>query len=150
VSIRVDSWLNAMILQDIKELKTGARELRKFGLLVGGVFALLGLVWLLRGKPHYPWVLFPGILLIVFGVILPRALKYIYIGWMSLAIMLGFIVSNVLLTFFFFVVITPIGLIAWFSSKDFLRLKIDRTATSYWIKRETKSPKSLSDYERQF
>ena len=139
-----------MILLDIKELKTGLRELRKFGLLVGGVFALLGLVWLLRGKPHYPWALFPGILLIAFGILLPRALKYIYIGWMSLAMVLGFIVSNVLLTLFFFVVITPIGLIARLSGKDFLRLKIDHAANSYWLSRESKPAKSATDYDRQF
>src|SRR5437588_2128412 len=112
-----------MILEDIKSLKTGPRELRKFGLLVGGVFTVLGLLWLVRGKPHYPWALVPGVLLVALGVILPRALKYIYIAWMSVAVVLGFIVSNVLLTLFFVVVITPIGLIARLSGTDFLRLK---------------------------
>ncbi len=39
-----------MIRDEIKQLKTGARELCKFGLLVGGVFALLGLILLLRHR----------------------------------------------------------------------------------------------------
>jgi len=137
-----------MIFQDIKELKTGPSELRKFGLLVGGVFAVLGLVFLLRHKAHYPWFLVPGIVLILFGAIIPRALKHVYIAWMSLAIVLGFVVSNVLLTVFFFLVITPVGLLARLFGKDFLSLKLNRQASSYWIARTTTRGKA--DYERQF
>ena len=32
------------IRDDIRQLKTGPRELRKFGLMVGGVFVVLGLL----------------------------------------------------------------------------------------------------------
>jgi len=91
----------------------------------------------------------PGLLLLVFGATLPRALKHVYIGWMALAIVLGFFVSNVLLTLFFFLVITPIGLAARCFGNDFLRLKLDRSAPSYWIRRPPRQ-KSPADYERQF
>ena len=139
-----------MILKDIKELKTTNRDLRKFGLLVGGVFAVLGLIWWARGKPLFPWFLTPGAVLLAFGLAWPLALKYVYIAWMSLAIVLGFIVSTVLLTFFFFLVITPIGLIARLVGKDFLGLKLDRQAPTYWLPRDGKTPKTPADYERQF
>jgi hypothetical protein len=33
--------------------------------------------------------------------------------------------------------------------KDFLSLKLDRTANSYWLPREQK-PRKPTDYERQF
>ena len=42
------------IRDDIKQLKTTDRDLRKFGLLVGGVFAALGLIFFLRHKAHWP------------------------------------------------------------------------------------------------
>ena len=138
-----------MILEEIKQLKTGARELRKFGLLVGGVFAALGLVLWLRHRPSCPYFLAAGALLIGFGLVAPRALKYVYIAWMFLAIVLGFVVSNVLLVLFFFVVMTPIGLVARAVGKDFLSLKLQRAAPTYWIPRERKT-KSPSEYERQF
>ena len=139
-----------MILKDIKELKTTHRDLRKFGLLVGAVFTVLGLIWWARGKPHFPWFLAPGLVLLAFGLAWPRALKYVYIAWMSLAIVLGFVVSTVLLTFFFFLVITPIGLLARLVGKDFLGLKLDRQAPTYWLHRQPKTPKTPADYERQF
>jgi hypothetical protein len=138
-----------MILDDIKQLKTGGRELRKFGLLVGGVFAVFGILMWARGKPHFLWLLGPGLALVVLGLIFPRSLKYVYLAWMSLAIVLGFVVSNVLLTLLFLFVITPIGLTARLFRKDFLRLQIRPDDPTYWIRRDrTAQPKS--NYERQF
>lgn len=137
------------IREDIKQLKCGQRELRRLGLLVGAVFAVLGIFFWLRGKSHAPYFLVPGALLLLFGAVLPGVLKPVYIVWMSLAIVLGFVVSNVLLTVFFFVVITPVGLLARLAGKDFLRLKLHRSATSYWMRRESKL-KTKASYERQF
>ena len=137
------------IREDIKQLKTGERELRKFGLMVGGVFAVFGILVLLRHKAHYPYFLWPGIVLLAFGALFPRALKYVYIAWMSVAFVLGFVMAHVILTFFFFLVITPIGLIARLTGKDFLRLQRDGNATTYWIRRELRI-KTPADHEKQF
>jgi hypothetical protein len=139
-----------MISHELKSLKTGDRDLRKFGWLVGGVFSVLGLLWWARGKPYFASALTPGVALVALGLAWPRALKYLYIAWMTLAIVLGFVVSTVLLTLFFFLVITPIGLVARLCGKDFLSLKLDRQAPTYWLRREGKAPKTPADYERQF
>jgi len=76
-------------------------------------------------------------------------LKCIYIAWMSVAFVLGFVMAHVILTLFFFLVVTPIGLCARLAGKDFLSLKLDPKANSYWLSRpaEVKTP---ADYERQF
>jgi len=137
------------IRDDIKQLKTDDCDLRKFGLMVGGVFAVLGLLFLWRHKAHYPYFLWPGAGLVLFGVLWPRTLKWIYIGWMSVAFVLGFVMAHVILTLFFFLLITPLGLVARWFGQDFLSLKLDRSARSYWIPRERKS-RSPADYERQF
>jgi hypothetical protein len=84
------------------------------------------------------------------GLAAPKALKPVYLAWMSVATVLGFLASQLILTLFFFVVITPIGLLARLSGKDFLSLKLDRQAPSYWLRREPHPPKSPADYERQF
>ena len=137
------------IHDDLKKLKTGARDLRKFGLTVGSVFFLLGVLFLLRHRSSYPVFLGAGAVLIAFGVIWPRALKYVYIGWMALAFTLGFVMSNVILALFFFLFVTPIALLARLFQKDFLSRKWEKPAASYWIQcgRETKTAES---YERQF
>jgi len=137
------------IRDDIRQLKTSPRELRKFGLVVGAVFALLGVLFLLRHKAHWPYFLWPGGVLVVLGAILPRALKWVYVAWMSVAFVLGFVMAHVILTLFFFLIITPIGLVARLFGQDFLSLKLDRGARSYWLPRDKKL-KSPAEYERQF
>jgi hypothetical protein len=134
---------------DIKELKTDAATLRKFGLVVGGVFVALGLFFLWRHANRTPYFIWPGGLLMCVGAVLPRLLKHVYLAWMTLAVLLGFIVSHVLLTLFFLLVITPIGWVARAVGNDFLSLKLDRAAASYWIPRDRKM-KTPADYERQF
>ncbi len=139
-----------MLLDDIKELKRDTRTLRRFGLLVGGVFAVLGVLWLLRGKAHPAFFLAPGLVLVVAGAIAPGILKPVYLAWMSVALVLGFIVSHVLLTLFFFLAITPLGIAARLTGKDFLRLKLQPEAKSYWIPRSRPAPKTPAEYERQY
>jgi len=138
-----------MILQDLRQLKTGPRELRKFGLLVGGVFAVLGLLMWVRGKPLFPWFLTPGILLVLCGAVTPRALKPVYLAWMFLALVLGFVVSNIILTVLFLTVFLAVGLTARLFGKDFLGLRLDRNRPSYWIRRERRA-KVAAEYEQQY
>ena len=138
-----------MIREEIKSLKTGARDLRKFGLTVGGVLALLGCWFWWRGKTHFPYFLVPGVLLLL-GALIPRALKFVYIGWMSLAFILGFAVSATLLTLLFYLIVTPIGLISRLAGRDFLNRKFDRNAATYWIKRDRSSSGQTRNYEQQF
>jgi Saxitoxin biosynthesis operon protein SxtJ len=137
------------LFQDIRKLKTGTRDLRKFGLTVGGVLVVIGILFLLRHKPSYPFFLWPGGVLIIFGAVAARALKYPYIAWMSLALTLGFVMSYVILTLFFFLVVTPIALLARLFRKDFLAQQLDRQVATYWIQCETQV-KAPGSYERQF
>ncbi len=88
-------------------------------------------------------------MLVLPGLIAPRVLKPVYLAWMTLAILLGFVVSGFLLILFFFLVITPIGWVARCLGNDFLKLKLERSAASYWVRRERK-PKRPAEYERQF
>ena len=139
-----------MLREEFKQLKTGPRELRHFGLLVGGVLTLLGLWFWWRGKVYFPGVLVPGVLLMLLGALAPRTLKLFYVGWMSLAFILGFAVSTALLTVLFYLIVTPIGLIARLAGQDFLNRKFDRSGATYWILRDRSSSRQTRNYEQQF
>lgn len=139
-----------MIRAELRQLSRTPRDLRRFGLTVGGVFAALGVWFGLRHFASFPYLLGVGLALIALGLIYPRALKPVYLGWMTLALVLGFVVSHVILTLFFFLVLTPVGLLARALGKDFLRLKLDRQAPTYWLKRPPRPTRSPAAYERQF
>ena len=139
-----------MIREELQQLSTTRRDLRKFGLTVGGVFLLLGGLFLWRHKPAWPYFLTPGVVLVFFGLIAPRILKPVYILWMALAFSLGLVASTVVLTICYFLVITPLSLVGRLFGKDFLSEKIDRSAKSYWLPRDRSTPRQPADYEQQF
>lgn len=137
------------IREDIQQLQTDRKTLRNFGLLVGGVFILIGVLFSFRHPERTMYFICSGGVLLVLGFFWPAILRRAYIAWMSVAFALGFIMAHLILTVFFYFVVTPIGLMARLTGKDFLRLKLDRHAISYWIARENKAKSSI-DYERQF
>jgi multisubunit Na+/H+ antiporter MnhG subunit len=55
---------------------------------------------------------------------------------MAMAIVLGRFMTRLLLTVFFFLVITPVGLIFRLMGRDALHRKLDRQAATYWIPKE--------------
>jgi len=89
------------------------RAEREFGLVVGGVFVLLGSWWLYRGKFFSAaYVLtFAGSALILFGAFAPRLLVVPRKVWMKLAEAMAYVSSRIILAIVFFLVLTPIGLV---------------------------------------
>ena len=120
------------IAQEIRELKSGKAELRNFGWVVGGVFLAIGAFVWYRGGGWYPVPLWIGGPLVVVGTIVPIALKPFYYAWMALAVVLGFVMTRVLLTLFYFLILTPVGLVFRIRGKDLLDRKLDREAPTYW------------------
>ena len=138
-----------MISEEIRNIKSGKKELRQFGITIGVVLGLLG-GWLLwRGREGYYLVLITGAIFLSLGCILPLLLKPLHKLWMTLAVLLGWLMTRIILIILFFLVVTPIGLLARLSGKDFLNRKFDNNVSSYWIRRKTATADRKS-YERQF
>jgi len=89
------------------------RAEREFGLIVGGVFVLLSLWWLYRGKfATAAYVLsVTGSALVLCGLVFPRLLTTPRRLWMKLAEALSYVTSRIILAIVFFLVLTPIGLV---------------------------------------
>jgi hypothetical protein len=128
---------------------TETKEIRNFGLLFAalGVFAGAFMVW---KENHNSWVAFSlaGIFLLT-GLLLPRVLGPFYRVWMRFAALLAWVNTRVLLTVFFFVVLTPIALMMKLFGKDLLNQKVEKSAESYWVKR-VGEPKERTRYEHLF
>jgi preprotein translocase subunit SecG len=123
---------------EIGALNLSKKALRKFGISVGIAFCVLALV--VGFKDRYPSARTilgsVGSLLVVMGLIAPRMLRAVYRSWMALAFSIGWVVSRILLAIVFFVMITPIALLARLTGKEFLKLKAeDVTERSYWVRR---------------
>src|SRR5690349_20316074 len=101
-------------------MKKSFRAEREFGLIVGGMFMLLSSWWIYRGKfPHVYTATLPlGALLVLLGLIFPRALAWPNRAWMALAEVLSFFSTRVILAVVYFLVLTPIGVIKRLSGWD--------------------------------
>ena len=138
-----------MLKEEFKHIKEAKKDLRKFGLTVGIIFVAIGVLLFYFEKSSAIYFTVIGGLLILLGILLPQLLKPINKVWMGLAIVLGFIMTRVILTTLFYLVITPIGFLAKIFGKKFMNLKYDRSAKTYWEKRSIIQKKQI-DYERQF
>lgn len=124
------------IREEIRELRADPQDLRKFSWTVGGVFLAIGAYLAWRDSGWAPPLLWIGGTLAVVGSIVPIAVKPFFYAWMSLAVVMGAVMTRVILGIFFFVVLTPVGLFFKLIGRDALQRKIDREAPTYWQRKE--------------
>jgi hypothetical protein len=138
-----------MLRHELHAISSSKRDLRNFGLVVGGVLLLLGILLLWRGRGSAPVFLVCGITMILAGVLSPSVLKPLHRPWMMAAVALGWLSTRIILSVLFYAIMTPISFLARISGKRFLSLKPDSSLKSYWNYREHKEWKP-EEYERQF
>ena len=138
-----------MISEEIRNIKSGKRELKQFGITIAVVLGFLSTWFLWRGRDGGYVLLIISIVFLVLGLFLPHLLKPLQKLWMTLAVLLGWLMTRIILIILFYLVVTPIGLFAKLCGKDFLNRKFDREAQSYWIPRKP-SPPDKKNYQNQF
>ena len=116
------------------------RELRKFGITMGIAFGLIGALLLWRERAAWPYLLGLSVFFFLFGLVFPRALVPIEWAWMKLAHYLSIVMTYLLVTLTFFIVITPMGLLLRLLGKDLLALKFEKERRSYWEKVDPEGP----------
>lgn len=131
-------------------LNPSRRELRQFAVISLFGFALIGLVlwWRFEARTAATvlWTLAP--LVGVVGLVVPPAIKPLYVGMMVAGYPIGFVVSHVVLGITFYLVFTTIALIFRLIGRDPLHRTFDPAAETYWITR--KPTTDARRYFRQF
>jgi len=127
------------------------KELRNFGKIALIASALISLLlYVLKGL-GIQWAAFIfsiGFIIFLGSIIFPKLTRMIYLGLILVTLPIGWVVSFILLATFYFLLLTPIGLVFRLIGRDPLRRKFDSTANSYWLTR--RPPDSLDRYFHQF
>lgn len=137
------------LLDEIKGIKSTKKELRAFGLSVGGVLIAVAVVLYFFGRGNFVYFAAIGAALAVSGALLPLILLPLQKVWMSFAVVMGWFMTRVILILLFVLVLTPIGLVSRAFGKVFLDTGFDRSSKSYWLQRDA-SAAGKNDYEKQF
>ena len=132
----------------ISRIKITKEEIRKFGIVIGIILLIIGVILLWKKNIYYPILMIIGIFLFVGGLSIPIILKPIYIIWMIFATIMGWLMTRFILSLLFYGLITPISLIARLMGKKFIYLRWDKINTSYWNYRSNETQNV--DYEKQY
>ena len=145
-----------MLLQEIKEIKSGRKERHQFAIVITVALLIIG-AWLAWKKGIYPAVFIAAAAMLA-PVLIDKLFKTdtaiillpLQKIWMGIAVVLGYFVSRIILGLFFFGVFTTVRALNRFIGKPLLDTVWDKTARdSYWI------PRNPDEYtpehsERQF
>ena len=124
-------------------------QARKSTALVGGVLLALAGWNAYRDRPtwYLPLAGAGGLLLLI-ALAWPAGARGFHAGWMRLAAVLGWINSRIILSVFFFLILTPVGLIGRLFGRDPLDRRGNRRE-SYWIPNE-RTRQTPERFERLF
>jgi len=138
------------------------RQLRAFAVLWLVVFGLLGayLAWHAGAfssgmsiqwrqpwrTPILLWLAAASVGLT--GMLVPNAVRPIYVVWMGLAFPIGWMVSHFLLGLTYFGLFTTFAVVFRVIRRDALHRAFDRSAKTYWIDREPRT--ETRQYFKQF
>lgn len=120
----------------IKSKPPTLKDLRSFGyIMAGGLALFFGLLipWIWN-KPIRPIFFEIALMFLFFGWAYPPALKYLYIAWMKIGGVLGWVNSRIILSLVFYVIIAPVGIFRRIIFKsDPLRLRVEKESASYRV-----------------
>jgi hypothetical protein len=129
-------------------LKEKTIEWIKFTAVIG--VAVNAVVWLLWSKGTLP-IAVPcaaatiAVLFVIAAVVRPYSFRGFYRGGMTVSFHIGQTIGKVMLVVFFFLFVTPTGLLLRLFGKDLLRLKRAPDEETFWI-----PSKDNREFDRMF
>lgn len=115
---------------ELRNIKPNPAELRKFGLILGFLILVWTIFFAAAATALFTVL---AVLILAVTIFLPGILKLIYLPMMFFAAIAGFFLFRIILTIIFFVILTPIRLLAYGIRKPKFP---DPKARSYWKKHE--------------
>ena len=127
------------------------KELRNFGNIAVAASIILSLLLYLFKHLSMSWIMVIisiGFVIFLSSLISSKITRIIYLSLTLLTFPIGWIISFLVLGIFYFLIITPIGLLFRLIGHDPLNRKFEPTVKSYWLTRQP--PDKPDRYFHQF
>jgi len=125
------------------------KEWQKFGFGLSAIVLLIMVLQFLFRQEFSWFLLICSLFLVLISLRLPVVLKPLFILFSYIGLVMGWVMTRIIITLLFYLVLTPIGLIAKVAGKNFLDTEFKKNQESYW-KEVPASRIDKSDYEKQF
>ena len=119
---------------------------RAFGYIFAGLFVFFGILWLWHSRASAYWWLLAALAVFLLAQFATPLLSSFNRVWRRFGLALSRVMNPVVLAILFFGVLMPISVILRLTGKDPLRLRIDKSVTSYWIKRSAPGTSMTKQY----
>jgi len=123
---------------------------RSFGFVFAAFFGIIAVLRFVSTRDTVDirrWAVGVAAGFFLIALVAPSVLKPLNKLWTKLGLLMGKIMAPIIMGALLYLVVTPIGLLMRLFGKDPLRLKMDPSSKSYWIKRDPPgpAPESMSD-----
>ncbi len=125
------------------KIKIGSNK--SFGILFFTVFLIIAIWPLLNGYEIRYWSLIISIIFLFLGTLNSKFLTPLNKIWFKIGILLGNVISPIVMSIIFFLVVTPTSFIMKILGKDLLNLK-KNTKNSYWIEKQNQNSKMKNQF----
>ena len=122
----------------MKNSKIKISSNKSFGIVFFTVFLIIAIWPLLNGYEIRSWSLIISIVFLLLGILNSKILTPLNKIWFKIGILLGNVISPIVMSIIFFLVVTPTSFIMKILGKDLLNLK-KNTKNSYWIKKQNQN-----------
>ena len=125
------------------KIKIGSNK--SFGIVFFTVFLIIAIWPLLNGYEIRYWSLIISIVFFLLGILNSKILTPLNKIWFKIGILLGNVISPIIMSIIFFLVVTPTSFIMKILGKDLLNLK-KNTKNSYWIKKQNQNSRMKNQF----
>ena len=127
-----------MLREELRTISSTDTDLRRFSYVICGALMLIGAWRWWAYELSTIWFIIGAVILAV-GLAYPCLLKPFQKIWMGFALVMGTVMTALILSLLFYLIVTPIGVIMRLFGKDILNRRIDRQTDSYWIDRTSET-----------
>ena len=125
------------------KIKIGSNK--SFGIVFFTVFLIIAIWPLLNGYEIRYWSLIISIVFLILGILNSKILTPLNKIWFKIGILLGNVISPIVMSIIFFLVVTPTSFIMKILGKDLLNLK-KNTKNSYWIEKRNQNSRMKNQF----
>ena len=125
------------------KIKIGSNK--SFGIVFFTVFLIIAIWPLLNGYEIRYWSLIISIVFLFLGILNSKILTPLNKIWFKIGILLGNVISPIVMSIIFFLVVTPTSFIMKILRKDLLNLK-KNTKNSYWIEKRNQNSRMKNQF----
>ena len=118
---------------------------KSFGIVFFTVFLIIAIWPLLNGYEIRYWSLIISIVFLLLGILNSKILTPLNKIWFKIGILLGNVISPIIMSIIFFLVVTPTSFIMKILGKDLLNLK-KNTKNSYWIEKGNQNSRMKNQF----